>query len=330
MRVAAVKENPPVRPRVLLTGASGFIGRALGLALLEAGFAIRELGRRPGLPASEFLAADLAAPVDWPAALAGVDYVVHAAGMAHVPAEGLSARDLETVRRVNALAAAELAAAAARAGVRRLVFISTAKVLGEAASLEAPFGADSPPAPADAYARIKLEAERRIAAVERLPWVILRPPLVYGPGVKGNFARLFSWVRRGLPLPLGSIDNRRSLLYVGNLADAVLASLRREEAAGRHFLLCDEIPVSTPQLLREMAQVAGCRLKLLPVPPAILVAAAAAAGRKADWVRLAGSFVIDAGAAASCLGWSPRLALREGLGQSFGGGNFPSPDRLEH
>lgn len=318
--MAALREKPAARPRLLLTGASGFIGRALGQALLAAGYRLREAGRRPGLAGSEFFAADLEGPVDWRPALAGVDCVVHAAGMAHVPAAGLSPADVGRVRRVNALAAEELALAAAQAGVRRLVFVSSAKVLGEAADPESPFAAASPPAPADAYARIKLEAEERIAAVAGLPWVILRPPLVYGPGVKGNFARLASWVRRGWPLPLGGIDNRRSLLFVGNLADAVLACLVREEALGRRLLLGDETPVSTPQLLRAMAQAAGCRIRLLPLPPALLAAGAALAGRREDWARLAGSFVLDTGETRRCLGWSPRIGLEEGLAQSLGAG----------
>jgi UDP-glucose 4-epimerase len=299
--------------QVLITGASGFVGRALVDELATAGHTVVCAVRRgSGLP-NEVLVDDLGPKTEWGRALAGCDAVVHLAARVHVMRDEAS-DPLAEFRRVNTEGTLRLAGQAAQAGVRRFVFISSVKVNGE--GREEPYRETDAAAPEDAYAISKWEAEQglqTIAAETGLEIVILRPPLVYGPGVKANFERLLKIVKRGLPLPLGAIRNRRSLLYLGNFVDAIRLCVESPAAAGQTFLLDDGQAISTPDLIRAVALAAGRSPRLLPVPPRLLQFVGTVLGKGAAVSRLTGSLHLDASAIQSRLGWRPRYSLQEGL-----------------
>lgn len=296
-----------------MTGASGFIGQAL-CAAAAAGHRVRRAVRRAeGDDPASVTVGELAPETDWRRALEGVQCVVHLAARTHVLSE--TARDpLAEYRRVNVEGTLRLAEQAAQAGVRRLVFMSSVKVNGE--STQRPFTERDDPRPEDGYGFSKRDAERalgRVSGTTGMEVVILRPPLVYGPGVKGNFLRLLDVVARRVPLPLASIRNRRSLIYVGNLVDAVLAAIASPRAAGGTYLLSDGEDVSTPELVREMARALGVAPRLLPCPSSWLKLAGAVTGRRAAVARLTGSLQVDSTAAHRDLEWRPRYTLAQGL-----------------
>lgn len=285
--------------RVLVTGAEGFVGAHLCPRLASAGCGVRALSRRDH--------GDLARDVRWSALLEGVDAVVHLANVAH------RAADAATLEAVNVRATGCLARAAQDAGVTRFVYLSSAKVYGEDSGAAA-YAESSPLAPRDTYGRSKLAAEQALHAAYAGPGcVVLRPPLVYGPGVKANFLALLRAVERGVPLPLASIRNRRSLLYVGNLADAILACLQAPPVRARTWNLSDGPAVSTPGLVRAMAAALGRPARLLPFPPALLEFTAALAGRGASAQSLTRSLELDDGAIRRELGWQPAHDLHAGL-----------------
>ena len=298
----------------LVTGATGFVGTKL-LAALQ-GRAVRRALRQPAanpLP-GDSLIGDIGPDTDWSAALAGADCVVHLAARTHVLKED-AADPLAAYRRINVEATRRLAQQAAAAGMRRFVFLSSIKVNGEA-TLEHPFTEADAPQPQDAYGISKREAEdvlRQIGADTGMEIVILRSPLVYGPGVKGNFLRLLQLIHRGIPLPLGSINNRRSLVYVGNLADAIIACMDTPAAAGKTFLVSDGEDISTPELIRRLAASMGRPARLLPCPVALLELGAALVGQRDAVARLTGSLQVDASLLRNTLGWQPRYTLDQGL-----------------
>ncbi len=304
--------------RVLVTGATGFVGAPVARALAAAGLAVRAAVRRAAdgerLAGLDTVAVgNLSANTDWRAALADMDAAVHLAGRAHMLQEE-AADPLAECRRINRDATLSLARQAAAAGVRRLLFVSTVKVNGE--GRETPYTVADAPAPADPYAQSKWEAEQglhEIAAQTGLEVVILRPPLIYGPGVKANFLRLIRAVDRGIPLPLGAVHNRRSLLYVGNFATAILACLTRAEAAGQTYFVRDGEDVSSAELTRRLARALGRPTRLAPVPPALLRAAGTLLGKKAAVERLLGSLTVDDDPIRHELGWAPPFTLDEGL-----------------
>jgi len=246
-----------------------------------------------------FETGDLAAFADWPRVLEGADGMVHTAAIAH-----RSVRDERLLEKVNVVVT-ENAARAAVAAKTRFVFLSSVKVHGEETSVES-FRARDRYAPQDAYARAKVAAERAIADIPDLDWTVLRPPLVYGPRVKANFLALMSAVARGVPLPLASVDNRRSLLYVGNLADAIGCCLESAQARGRAYLVSDGIPLATPELCRALGNALGRSARLLPFPPSLL-----------GWIpavrRLTRSLEVDDSAIRSELGWNPPFTFEQGL-----------------
>lgn len=305
--------------RVLVTGGTGFIGRQLVESLRAAGCPVRVALRRPP-PAAAWpdgvepvTIGDLGPHTDWDAALAGVDAVVHAAAHVHVMRPGTE--DLAAFERVNVQGTARLAERAAAARVRRFVFLSSIMVNGEDSGAHA-FRAEDEPRPANAYARSKLDAERALRAVAAradLGLAIVRPPLVYGSGVGGNFARLLRACEAGWPLPLAGIRNRRSLISVWNLADFVLLALWHPAAAGRIWLVCDGEDVSTPELLSRAARALGRRARLVPVPAWLLAGGARLTGHAAELRRLTGSLVVDAGPALRELDWRAPLSLDAGL-----------------
>ena len=304
--------------RVLVTGATGFVGRALLAQLAGRGWAVTAGVRTlppaiERLPGIDYVAVgDIGPDTDWGAALRDITHVVHAAAHVHVMRGGDEAEFI----RVNAQGTARLAGQAAASGVRRLVLLSSIKVNGESTALQ-PFRADDPPAPQDAYGRSKLGAEQALwqaCGGSRLEGVVVRLPLVHGPGAKANVARLVRLVQRGLPLPFGSIDNRRSLLALGNLCDFVALALEHPRAPGRVWLLSDGDDLSTPQLVRHIAAALGQPARLVPCPVALLRALGRIAGRSAELARLTGSLRVDSGPARRELGWRPPLSVAEGLG----------------
>jgi nucleoside-diphosphate-sugar epimerase len=300
---------------VLVTGANGFIGRALCDVLAASGRGVRKAVRMPvpGLP-DAVAVGDIGPNTDWRTALEGVSGVVHLAARTHVLRE--TATDpLAKYRQVNVSGTERLARSAAAGGVRRLVFVSSVKVNGERTE-ERPFTEDGAPRPEDAYGVSKWEAEQalsRIAAETGLEVVVLRPPLVYGPGVKGNFLRIMSLVARGMPLPLGAIDNRRSFIYAGNLAGAIVQALDAPQATGRTYLVSDGEDVSTPELVRGIARALGVKPRLPSFPLAALGLVATLAGRRAEFARLTGSLQVDSSRIRRELGWEPRCSLARGL-----------------
>jgi len=302
---------------VLVTGADGFVGGALCEALAASARQVRRAVRvaRPGLT-DAVATGDIGPDTDWRSALEGVSSVVHLAARTHVLREHAPDPPAE-YQRVNLDGTRRLAQMAARAGVRRLVFMSSIKVNGEAT--ERPFTERDAPRPEDAYGRSKWETEQalaRISAETGLEVAVLRPPLVYGPGVKGNFLRLMDLVARGTPLPLASIVNRRSLIYVGNLADAIVKAIDAPGAAGRTYLVSDGEDISTPDLVRVLAQALGVRPRLLPCPPALLQFGAALAGKRAELARLTSSLQVDSTALRRELDWRPRFTLAQGLAET--------------
>lgn len=299
---------------ILVTGASGFVGRDLVGRLAAAGHRVRAAARRPadlsGLPAEAVPLADLSAPVDWAPLLSGITHVVHLAGLAH------STEDIPeaTYRRVNAAAVAELAAAAPTAGVRRIVLVSSVRAqVGPAAS--SVLTERSAPAPTDAYGRSKLAAEEALArslAQGTTDWVALRPCVLYGPGVKGNVRTLAKLAATPLPLPLGSLSGRRSLLGLTNFAAAIEHVLVADAAARRVLLLADPGPLTVADLVRALRRGRGRPARLIPVPESLLRLAAGLVGRSAMLDRLAGDLVVDT-TALQATGWQPRETAAEGL-----------------
>ena len=316
--------------RLLVTGASGFVGSALCGVALKRGFAVRAVNRRSpktvlGLEKAHdyetVVGPDLNAHGDWRAALAGVDAVVHTAARVHVMNE-TEADALTAYRKVNVEGTVALARQAAQAGVRRFVFVSSIKVNGEATRPGHPFCADDASSPLDPYGLSKLEAEQcllQLSAETGMDMVIVRPPLIYGPGVKANFASMMRWVARGVPLPLGCIHNARSMVALDNLLDLLITCLRHPAAAGQTFLVSDGEDVSTTELLRRLAGAMNKKAILLPVPATWLEFGAALIGKRGVTQRLCGSLQVDIEKTRRLLGWSPPLSLDQGLKKAVEG-----------
>ncbi len=307
--------------RVLVTGASGFVGRALCAALGEAGHEVVASTRgaaEPWIAGLEIRPIpDIGPDTDWSGALAGVDAVAHLAARVHVMKEH-HAQPLAAYRRVNAAGTRRLAEAAAANGVGRVVFLSTVKVNGETSG-SAPFRESDPPAPRDDYALSKLEGEQALAEVAAhigLETVVLRPPLIYGPGVKGTFLRLLELCRRAPPLPLGAASNRRSLIFLGNLVNAVTACLTRPEAAGQTYLVRDGEDVSTAELIRRVGAALGRPARLFPMPGVLLRLAGHLTGRSDAVGRLLDSLAVDDGKIRTQLDWTPPFTMAQGLAET--------------
>lgn len=311
---------------VLVTGANGFVGSAVCLRLVHEGFYVRPVVRtvQPAVPSANLLppvVADLERNTDWSAALNGVTEVLHSAARVHVM-DDLSADPLEAYRQVNVAGTLNLASQAAQAGVRRFVFVSSIKVNGEATQPGQPFTADDVPSPLDPYGVSKLEAEQGLRDIEAqtgMGVVIVRPPLVYGPGVKANFASMMRWVARGIPLPLGAIHNARSMVALDNLVDLLVTCLKHPAAAGQTFLVSDGKDVSTTELLRRTAEAMGKKTLLLPVPASVLELGASLLGKRAVAQRLCGSLQVDIEKTRRLLGWTPPLTLDQGLKKAVEG-----------
>lgn len=311
---------------ILITGASGFVGQALVGVALSRGHVVRPVLRPAALGgfrhsaacSQPVLVSDLRADTDWSQALLGVDAVVHAAARVHVMHETASDA-LAAFRAVNVDGTVHLARQAMQAGVRRFVFISSVKAVGESSQPGSALTELSPTRPEDAYGQSKLEAELALTKLTRgsdMELVIVRPPLVYGPGVKGNFASMLAWVRKGVPLPLGSVHNQRSLLALDNLVDFVLLCadrVRSPNAAHQVFMLADGEDVSTTGLLQKVGRTVQRPARLLPVPAALMRVGAALLGKRALADRLLGNLQVDASKAHHLLGWTPPVSMGEQL-----------------
>ena len=305
--------------KILITGATGFIGMQLCAKLLADGAHVRVAVWREesagslqkGLDAVQI---DSIGPdTDWASALAGIDTVIHLAARVHVMDEKAE-EPLAAYRRVNVAGTERLARMAVAAGVKRLVFMSSVKVHGEETATR--YTEQDSPAPLDPYGVSKFEAEevlKRISLETGLEVVVIRPPLVYGPGVKANFYKLMGLVARGLPLPFGSVKNARSMVYLGNLIDAVVLCAAHPLAAGQTFLVRDGEDVSTPELIRRLAAALNCQAHLFPFPPALMRLAGALTGRTIAVDRLLGSLVVDDSKIRKELGWKPPFTMAEGL-----------------
>ena len=304
---------------ILLTGASGFVGRAVLASLLQRRF-VRVALRQPnaaGLPEGvEVVEISLSPDQDWFEMLSGVFSVVHCAARVHVMIEGAT-DPLAEFRRVNVDGTLRLARQAAEAGVRRFVFVSSIKVNGEHSLPGRPFTADQTPAPGDPYGVSKCEAEAGLRALSEgtgMEVVIIRPPLVYGPGVKANFLAMMRWLQRGVPLPLGDVtENRRSLVFLDNLVDLIVTCIDHPVAANQTFLVSDDEDLSTAALLRRMAAALGRPARLVPVPAGLITFGAKLIGRPGIAQRLCGSLQVDIGKTKALLGWPPPISVDEGL-----------------
>jgi UDP-glucose 4-epimerase len=299
--------------KILITGATGFVGRALCNHLTAHKHVVIPAVRTRSGMKDEIVVGDIESSPDWSSWLTGCDVVIHLAARVHIMDD--EAEDpMALYRAVNTEATLKIARQAAEAGVKRFVFISTLKVNGE--GRDTPYRETDTPAPKDAYAISKHEAEKGLQLVSLetgLEVVILRPPLVYGPGVKANFLRLILAVQRGWPLPLGAIGNRRSLLFLGNFVDAIRLCVEHPDAAGQVFLLDDGKAVSTPELIRALARAMGRPAHVLALPVGVLKLAGTLVGKKAAIARLTGSLYVDSSAIRSRLGWKPPFSIEAGL-----------------
>ncbi|WP_410481571.1 UDP-glucose 4-epimerase family protein [Pseudomonas plecoglossicida] len=305
--------------KVFLTGASGFVGSAVLRRLQADGVPVVAAVRRnsPGLPSPvqtvpfESFEKDN----DWGGALAECEVVVHSAARVHVMND-TEADPLAAFRKVNVQGTLALAHQAIAAGVKRFVFISSIKVNGEGTVPGQPYTADDLPRPQDPYGISKMEAEvalRALAKQSGLQVVIIRPVLVYGPGVKANFLNMMRWLDRGIPLPFGAIDNRRSLVALDNLVDLIVTCIQHPAAANQTFLVSDGEDLSTTALLRRMAQALGKTARLLPVPAWVLSTAAKSLGKGGLSQRLCGSLQVDIRKTRELLGWQPPIHVDAAL-----------------
>lgn len=305
--------------KTLLTGATGFVGSRLAESLdslpeFELTCAVRRATQ--SCRGREVVVNSLNANTDWSAALAKQQLVIHAAARAHIIKEEVSDA-LAEYRRVNVEGTLGLAQQAVEAGVQRFVFISSIGVNGNISSR--PFTEVDQPNPVEFYAQSKWEAEQGLWKLQKdtgMEVVIIRPPLVYGAGAPGNFGALVRWISKGVPLPLGAVHNRRSLVAVDNLVDLIITCADHPEAANQVFLAGDGQDLSTTELLRGVAQALGKPARLVPVPEGLLMLSATFLGKKSMAQRLLGSLQVDISKARDVLGWQPPVSVREGLARA--------------
>jgi nucleoside-diphosphate-sugar epimerase len=307
---------------VLVTGANGFMGQALCAGLYAEGWHVRGAVRSPQkagiLPKkiSPVIIKAIGPDTDWSEALAGIDTVVHLAARVHVLKDAAS-DPLAAFREVNLKGTAHLAGMAAQPGVRRFIYMSSVKACGENRGL--PYSEGNPPEPQGPYGISKWEAEQalhEIANQTGMEVVVIRPPLVYGPGVKANFLRLLKIVGRSLPLPLAGIENRRSLIYLENLVDAVLKCIFHPQASGETYFVSDGVDLSTPELIRKIAAAMRKPPRLFYFPPFLLKAAGRFSGKSGQIDRLTGSLTVDSDKIRRTLGWKPKYTIDQGLAET--------------
>jgi UDP-glucose 4-epimerase len=307
---------------ILVTGATGFVGNALvgrlaaDPACTGVVAAVRRKSESRPERVQQVQVGDLLHTTDWGLALQGVDAVVHCAARVHVMQDDAT-DPLQAYREVNVNGTLKLAGQAAQAGVRRFVYVSSIKVSGEFTDVGKPFAADGVPAPQDPYGVSKHEAEellRKIAIETGMEVVVIRPPLVYGPGVKANFKSMMRWLARGVPLPLAAVtENRRSLVALDNLVDLIVTCLNHPAAANQTFLVSDGEDLSTAQLLKRMGAAMGRQARLFYLPPTLLKLGASVLNRPGIYHRLCGSLQLDIAKTRQLLRWTPPVSVDEGL-----------------
>lgn len=300
---------------IAITGATGFVGSSLTNELCAKNVQILEVGRSQYDSTNEFLRLELSDFPDSSGQLSNVDVFIHCAARAHVMDETLD-DPLAAYLHFNTESTLRLATQAAAAGVRRFVYLSSVKALGESTRIDEPFSYDSPLAPEDDYGISKARAEeglREIAARTDMEVTIIRPPLVYGRGVKANFAAMMRLAERNLPLPLASVGNKRSMVALDNLVDLIMTCISHPEAGNQTFMVSDDADVSTPELLSAMTRAYGKKPRLLPCPPSALSLAASVLGKRAVAERLLGSLRVDIEHTKRVLGWTPRVKLEDVL-----------------
>lgn len=311
--------------KILITGANGFVGSRLCQCAKSHGFNVSPVSRM-NIPEA-FVVGNIGPDTDWKTAFKNVDTIVHLAARVHVMED--AAKDpLTEFRRTNVDGTLNLAKQAAQAGVKRFVFLSSIKVNGETTRPGQLFTNQDKPDPRDPYALSKHEAEEALRQVEKdtgLEVIIIRPPLIYGPGVKANFLRLIQAVRKGVFLPLGKVNNKRSLVALDNLVDLALTCVDHPAAAGQTFLVSDGEDLSTPGLIRKIARAMGKKARLLPVPLSFLRMAGGILGKRAEVERLVSSLQVDIGHTCETLGWKPVVSVDEQLKkivEAAGGGRL--------
>lgn len=304
---------------VLITGSTGFLGAALVKQLASLMTCqVRALVRSKGAVFAEsvtpvYVGSDYLTSGNVP--LSGVDVLIHCAARVHVMSDA-SSDPLSEYRKINVAGTLNLAKQAAQSGVKRFIFISSIKVNGEETQVGTPFTADDMPAPSDPYGVSKMEAEQQLMLLGKeigMEIVVIRPVLVYGPGVKANFRSMMSWLNKGWPLPLGAIRNQRSFVALENLIDLIITCIEHPRAANQVFLASDGYDMSTTQLLKQLGEALGRPARLIPVPVSILVGAASLLGRRSAAQRLCGSLQVDIRKSRDLLGWSPPSTVENAL-----------------
>lgn len=307
--------------KTLITGATGFLGQQLIKSLLNQEDIQLSVSTRTSSELFDdpritvFFPKELAPETNWQDALSGCEVIIHTAARVHMLKDG-SIDPVQAYRKINVEGSLNLARQAAESGVKRFIFISTIHVNGNNTSNNQAFSAEDNPNPRTPYALSKFEAEQalqQLSAATGMELIIIRPPLVYGPGVKANFNRLIAWLHKGLPLPLGAINNRRSFVAIDNLISLIITCINHPRAANQIFLVSDGEDISTTLLLQKMSQVMHKPAYLLSVPPVLLKWVASLLGKRADFERLNGSLQIDISKTCSMLDWRPKLSLDQAL-----------------